>query len=419
MKIRTKMNSVIRVHACRNGRRLFAAASRREYVASRHSRSHYRLAPVVSSVHPTLRGFSSSSAPSPNNDDEPPKPDQPDDKEENHNVDAGDVPPADSMNPCAHLPFPWYHVPHGRLSRLDENNDLSGLPRTTRARFVRKTLAARELGVPWYQIFLTGSWERDLAQNFTWAFRRATAALLSKTFRVPIDIIDIDDDESGDGFGSVSIDTTKVSNDGNGEDVMSEDDMEETNALVEAMLEEDLLAVYQNLDPTKIQIKFKMQPISCQFESALVVPMFTRQHVKQNPSLKGAYQKIEAEFVDSGSVQKVREMAEKLHKQAGSTGERALIAEVSIDCMESLEVYDAESGALIQEGSFPVTDSDSSSVGDDGEKKGDGDEQQMQSVQHLVRMEMVTSRAAEPGTRCMGSWKITDWDDFLEGNVWH
>lgn len=409
------MNSVIRVHACRNGRRIFAAASRREF-ASRHS--HYRLTTVVSSVHPTLRGFSSSSAPSPNND-EPPKPDQPDDKEENDNVDAGDVPPADSMNPCAHLPFPWYHVPHGRLSRLDENNDLSGLPRTTRARFVRKTLAARELGVPWYQIFLTGSWERDLAQNFTWAFRRATAALLSKTFRVPIDIIDIADDESGDGFGSVSIDTTKVSNDGNGEDVMSEDDMEETNALVEAMLEEDLLAVYQNLDPTKIQIKFKMQPISCQFESALVVPMFTRQHVKQNPSLKGAYQKIEAEFVDSGSVQKVREMAEKLHKQAGSTGERALIAEVSIDCMESLEVYDAESGALIQEGSFPVTDSDSSSVGDDGEKKGDGDEQQMQSVQHVVRMEMVTSRAAEPGTRHMGSWQIIDWDDFLEGNVWH
>ena len=408
------MNSAIRVHACRNGRRIFAAASRRDYVASRNK--HFRLPPVPSrSVHPTLRGFSSS-APS-NNNDEPPKPDQPNDKEENDDVDAGDAPSVDSMNPCAHLPFPWYHVPHGRLSRLDENNDLSGLPRTTRARFVRKTLAARELGVPWYQIFLTGSWERDLAQNFTWAFRRATAALLSKTFRVPIDLIDIDDDESGDGFGSVSIDTTKVS--GNDEDVLSEDNnMEETNALVKAMLEENLLAVYQNLDPAKIRIKFKMQPISCQFESALVVPMFTRQHVKQNPSLKGAYQKIEAEFVDSGSVQKVREMAEKLHKKAGSTGERALIAEVSIDCMESLEVYDAESGALIQEGSFAVTDR--SSVGDNDEKKGDGDEQQMlQSVQHLVRMEMVTSRAAEPGARHMGSWQIIDWDDFLEGNVWH
>ena len=400
------MNSAIRVHACRNGRGIFAAASSRN--------KHFCLAPVPSrSVHPTLRGFSSSA---PSNNDEPPKPDQPDDKKENDDVDAGDVPLSDSINPAVYLPFPWYHVPHGRLSRLDENNDLSGLPRTTRARFVRKTLAARELGVPWYQIFLTGSWERDLAQNFTWAFRRATAALLSKTFRVPIDLIDVDDDESGDGFGSVSIDTTKVS--GNDEDVLSEDNnMEETNALVKAMLEEHLLAVYQNLDPAKIRIKFKMQPISCQFESALVVPMFTRQHVKQNPSLKGAYQKIEAEFVDSGSVQKVREMAEKLHKKAGSTGERALIAEVSIDCMESLEVYDAESGALIQEGSFAVTDR--SSVGDNDEKKGDGDEQQMQSVQHVVRMEMVTSRAAEPGTRCMGSWKITDWDDFLEGNVWH
>ena len=230
-KIRYEMNSAIRVHACRNGRRIFAAASRRDYVVSRNK--HFRLAPVPSrSAHPTLRGFSSSA---PSNNDEPPKPDQPNDKEENDDVDAGDVPLSDSINPAVYLPFPWYNVPHGRLSRLDENNDLSGLPRTTRARFVRKTLAARELGVPWYQIFLTGSWERDLAQNFTWAFRRATAALLAKTFRVPIATIDIDDDESSDGFGLVSIDTTKVSGDGNGEDVMSEDDMEETNALVEAM----------------------------------------------------------------------------------------------------------------------------------------------------------------------------------------
>lgn len=407
------MNSAIRVQLARNGRRIFAAASRRDcVVVSRHS--HFRLA----LVHTTLQGFSSSSAPS-NNDETPPKkkPDHQDDKEENGAVDVDDGPAVDIMNPAVYLPFPWYHVPHGRLSRLDENNDLSGLPRTTRARFVRKTLAARELGVPWYQIFLTGSWERDLAQSFTWAFRRATAALLSKTFRVPIDIIDIDDDESGDGFGSVSIDTTKLSDDASKEEEMSEEDMEETNALVQAMLEENLLAVYQNLDPSRIRIKFKMQPISCQFESALVVPMFTRQHVKQNPSLKGAYQKIEAEFIDSGSVQKVREMAEKLHKKAGSTGERALIAEVSIDCMESLEVYDAESGALIQEGSFAVTDS--SSAGDDGKKKGDGEEQPMQSVQHLVRMEMVTSRAAEPGARNTGSWQIIDWDDFLEGNVWH
>ena len=216
------MSSAIRVHLGRNGRRIFAAASRRGYVAPcrRHSPgASAGLAASPPSLHPPLRraDFSSSSAPSNNNDEKPPKkPDQPadDEVEEIDAVDAVDAEDGgiavDSMNPAVHLPFPWYHVPDGRLSRLDENNDLSGLPRTTRARFIRKTLAARELGIPWYKIFLTGSWERDLAQNFTWAFRRATAALLSKTFRVPIDNIDIDDDESGDGFGSVSIDTTSL-----------------------------------------------------------------------------------------------------------------------------------------------------------------------------------------------------------------
>ena len=388
------MNSAIR--AGRNGRRIFAAAARRGPVVSsqNHLCDFTRRRPAVPAPHPKLRALRSFSSTPPG------------DAGENNDV---------AKNPAAHLPFPWYHVPNGRLFRLDDNNDLSGLPRTARARFIRKTLAARELGVPWYQIFLTGSWERDLAQNFTWAFRRATAALLSKTFRVPIDLIDIDDE----GFGSVSIDTTTTKKTTGDEDEASEDmteeDMEETNALVQAMLEENLLALYQNLDPTKVRIKFKMQPISCKFESSLVIPMFTRQHVKQNPSLRGAYQKIEAEFVDSGSVQKVREMAEKLHKQAGSTGERALIAEVSIDCMESLQVYDAASGDLIQDGSFAVP-------GDDGEGciEGETNEQQkMQPVQHLVRMEMVTSRAAEPGGRYLGRWQIIDWDDFLEGNVWH
>lgn len=393
------MNPAIRAGR-RNGRRIFAAAARRGSVVSsqNHLCDFTRRRPAVPAHPPKLRDFRSFSSKTP-----------PDDTGENNDGADG------SRNPAAHLPFPWYHVPHGRLFRLDDNNDLSGLPRTARARFIRKTLAARELGVPWYQIFLTGSWERDLAQNFTWAFRRATAALLSKTFRVPIDLIDIDDD----GFGSVSIDTTTTKKTTGDEDEaseeMSEEDMEETNALVQAMLEENLLALYQNLDPNKVRIKFKMQPMSCRFESSLVIPMFTRQQVKENPSLRGAYQKIEAEFVDSGSVQKVREMAEKLHKQAGSTGERALIAEVSIDCMESLQVYDAASGDLIQDGSFAVP-------GDGGEGCNEGEtneQQKMQPVQHLVRMEMVTSRSAEPGGRYLGSWQIIDWDDFLEGNVWH
>mmetsp|Transcript_27607 Transcript_27607/g.61379 ORF Transcript_27607/g.61379 Transcript_27607/m.61379 type:complete len:273 (-) Transcript_27607:147-965(-) len=272
------------------------------------------------------------------------------------------------------------------------------------------------MGAPWYQIFLTGGWERELADNFAWAFRRSVAGLLSKTFRVPMNVIDIDEDDNG----MVEIDTTTSPTNGSstdseeetiseaGDDAtsnaskreISEADMEETNALVEAMLEEDLLALYKNIDPTNIQIKFKMRPLSWHFESAFLVPMFTRDHVKRDPSLKGAYQEIETEFVESGSVAKVREMGEKLNKQAGGGGMRTLIAEVSVDCLESLQVYNAETGELIQ-----------GSVDEDGTAK-------EKEVQHLVRMEMATSRGPEGG-RLLGSWQVIDIDDMLEGNVWH
>lgn len=79
---------------------------------------------------------------------------------------------------------------------------------------------------------------------------------------------------------------------------------------------------------------------------------------------------------------------------------RTLIAEVSVDCLETLQVFDAETGELIQ-----------GNVDEDGTAK-------EKEVQHLVRMEMATSRGPEGG-RLLGSWQVIDIDDMLEGNVWH
>ena len=123
--------------------------------------------------------------------------------------------------------------------------------------------------------------------------------------------------------------------------------------------------------------------------------MLTRNHVKDDPSLKGAYMAIEHEYLQSGSVDKIRGMAEKLQEKLGFDGKRSIIAEVSIQCMESFAVFDAESGSLIQ-----------------------GNEAEEEQIAHVIRFEMVTSKGAK-GERMLGSWQIIDWDDMLNGNCWH
>lgn len=304
-----------------------------------------------------------------------------------------------NQNAINRLAFPWRHSPD-RLARLDSLDDRSGLQATSSSRLVRKTLVARELGVSWIQIIFTGSWERDLAENFAWAFRKGAAGLLSKTFSIPIDTIEIEDESEEDEMefgGQITIDTTAQTI--NAADALAsrESQAEAVNAyFVQSMMEENLVALYEKVDPKEIQIKMSMKPIWWQFESAFLVPGLTRKHVKGNPSLKGAYQAIGNEFEKSPSVQKVSEMGEKLASETGLSGERSVIAEVSIGCMEGFQVFDALTGEVIQ--------------GDDSFEE--------KEVQHLVRMEMVTTRASGGGRR-PGNWTVIDIDDSLEGNVWH
>ena len=40
--------------------------------------------------------------------------------------------------------------------------------------------------------------------------------------------------------------------------------------------------------------------------------------------------------------------------------------------------------------------------------------QEQETVLHLVRFEMLITKI-----HTLGSWIISDWDDMLDGNVWH
>mmetsp|Transcript_26880 Transcript_26880/g.55022 ORF Transcript_26880/g.55022 Transcript_26880/m.55022 type:complete len:347 (-) Transcript_26880:196-1236(-) len=285
-----------------------------------------------------------------------------------------------SPTPSA-ITFPWRHSPHP-LERITNRDDKSGLRQTRRARFVRKMLVANEMEVPWLSK-LTGSWENDMARDFAWAFQRGLAGLLSCTFQVPMESIDQHDS------GVVHIDTTSSTSE------VSSQENEDTNDFVDAMLDQNLRLLYSSIDPSAIKILLKVEPISYTFEHAFLVPMLTREHVKKDPTLKGAYQAVEQEFSASGSMDKIRDMAKNLQERSGFSTMRSIIAEVSITCMEKFQVLDADTGDIIQ-----------------------GTENTETEVVHVVRFEMVTSKG-ESGGRELGSWKIIDWDDLLEGNVWH
>lgn len=245
-------------------------------------------------------------------------------------------------------------------------------------------LVAHELGVPWWSRLL-GTWEAELADNFVWSFRASLSGLLSSKFGVALD--QINDDSSG----AVSIDTSSEITKSTGEE-----DNEIAKNLVNMALEEELRILYDSVDPSAVQIKLKVQPVAWQLESAFLIPLLTRGQVKKNPTLRGAYQAIENEFTKSGSVKKVREMGEQLAKDSSFTGERSIIAEVSIQCLESFQIRDNKSGEVIE-----------------------GSECELEEVNHVVRFEMVTSKGADRGERVAGSWQIIDWDDQLEGNIWH
>lgn len=77
--------------------------------------------------------------------------------------------------------FPWRHETHP-LPRILQRDDLSAMPNNFRARFLRKTIASRELGATFWEMvpipFYTHEWELELAENFSVAFGLALEELL-------------------------------------------------------------------------------------------------------------------------------------------------------------------------------------------------------------------------------------------------
>lgn len=169
------------------------------------------------------------------------------------------------------------------------------------------------------------------------------------------------------------------------------------------MMDKNLLARYQLVDSNAIHLKLSIRPTSAKLQHMFAIPLLTREIVEQKPHLEGGYLRIEKEFEETKSLERVREMTYALANEVGRDSlvnfKRTIVAEAVIRSLEFFQIKDATTGEVLR-----------------GMQDGDADEE----VFHVVRFEVVTDKRGDGGQgREVGNWKIIDWDDLLEGNTFH
>eukprot|EP00979_Chaetoceros_neogracilis_P013403 scaffold3818_cov260-Chaetoceros_neogracile.AAC.4 len=262
--------------------------------------------------------------------------------------------------------------------------------------------------LPLWQLFVTKSWERELAQNCVFAFKSAVAGLISKAFQVPL--IQIENTDEFVKYDSAKVDhnQTKEAEIHVKDDELNAagtmDDSEDDDQYIRAMVEENLLKLYMrdetgnDADQEKknsiTEVFLSIKPINSRLESIFLIPSMTRDDVKENESLRGAYREIEGTFQETGNMKLVTDMANDLIERVPHGGtKRSIIMDISIDCIERFYVKAGEK--LIQ-------------GDDDSEEK---------EVTHLVRFEMQTTKGENVQDRELGSWYVIDIDDQCMGLV--
>jgi hypothetical protein len=196
-------------------------------------------------------------------------------------------------------------------------------------------------------------------------------------------------DKEDDG---IEIDTSKL-------DLLStewtDEKSQEATGYVDSMLEETLRSKYAAIDLSQYDFKLKLQPLNYELEHAYVIPVLTRDAVARDPSLLQLYQQLDESIIaNASSYDEVKNQVEELIEKAGNSRQTfTLVVDVSIECLEDFAVTEKDSGQVVA---------------------GQVADQEQQTVLHLVRFEMLITKI-----HTLGSWIISDWDDMLDGNVWH
>lgn len=237
-------------------------------------------------THPYTRAFSSSGGGS-KDDDKASVSDESIDNSEPEDTtataDSNDAPTqdddddSDDNNSSKKTHFPWRHE-STPLARITEKDDYSGMPNNFRARFLRRLIACREINLtPLHAVPLpfgiVHEWERDLSNNFAVAFRFGMEELLRDVFRGKVAVENStggEYDEDG-----ISIDTSVIITENEDDDASEKDVVpylaEESNEYLKQMFDEDLLAIYQSIDPDNLHLKLSIRPIKATLQHIFAV----------------------------------------------------------------------------------------------------------------------------------------------------
>jgi len=377
-----------------------------------------------------------------------------------------------SNNP--HGIFPWRHSPHplGRLiPDTTEYYEQGGEFGPRFPLIVTGIMATIQKNVLWFStVHLLGvsrpwtylDWKSELEEGFMAAFTLSVRAVLLDVYQAPnssptkdeelnTNLQDEDEKISTD-FEEMSINVdhtidekstlTKDADDDRPKDndkkTKEKDNLnltkekknkeptedEEQGPSLQDIVESNLQSLYQSARATPnkkssssssstsppLQINLQCYPKSAEIVSFLIVPFLDRDKVSQRPDLRNLYTDLNARLLLKGVeserpltfLQLYDEIFEYCNEHIDKEYKdqivpMTLVAQASIECDEIFWVKDTETGTVVQ---------------------GDADGQ-MRNVSHLVRFEMVVNYDLETGESEIGTWKITDWDDLLDGNIWY
>jgi len=166
---------------------------------------------------------------------------------------------------------------------------------------------------------------------------------------------------------------------------------EEDDMLCSHILEKKLIELYANVDPSTTDLLLCMKPLSSKLQNVFSV-IFTREIIEEDASLVEKGRSMRYASRVTRDPLEVTRMLNDLDEKGKPIALFTVIADVSIQCLEAFAVTDKTTGDIVS-----------------GSKES-------QEVTHLVRFEVTTNLE---GGRHLGEWRIVDWDDLLEGNVWY
>lgn len=305
--------------------------------------------------------------------------------------------------------FPWRHstslIPRVELDQLRLKK---GGWRYRFALGLWQCSTAIAMGKQVSEVVGSNEWRKELAEDSGWAWTLAMAALLSNTFRVPVD--DLLSREAGDLKINFSYTTPYTKS----EATQSSDEQPEVKAgneangtdafgVVDGVLEKDYVRVFQNfhrkshehqslLQLNPMEITLNTKPIDAELHLIHCFPFLSRDAVNADPSKRKEWDEVLSGAADGPAVfyQKLKAFGDKEVVERGKI-QTTIMADVLVMCLESFRVKDLTTEEVVQ---------------------GDGVER---TVSHAVRLEMdvILDVTKEESVYIVSDWRIANVDDMV------